>query len=309
MKKLIAIVGPTASGKSNVAIELAKQCNGEIISADSAQVYKGLDIGTAKVSNSETQGIKHYLIDIVGAETEYNVGEFQKDAQNAIDEITAKGKMPILCGGSGLYVNSVINEGYDLGLTQGDPKKRKELAALEKEHGQGYLYGILAEKFPNRAKKIHENDYQRILRGLEMDADIDENYTVNRWSSPYDLQIFGLQKERKLLYQGIDERVDNMFELGLIEEVAAALSMGYNPKGNALMALGYKEILPLLYGNAEVEEAKNTLKLNTRHFAKRQLTWFRRDPRIIWYDVGDFANIAEISFAIFTKLKQDKFII
>ncbi|MEG1336835.1 MAG: tRNA (adenosine(37)-N6)-dimethylallyltransferase MiaA, partial [Clostridiales bacterium] len=121
--------------------------------------------------------------------------------------------------------------------------------------------------------------------------------------------IFGLQKERKLLYQGIDERVDNMFELGLIEEVAAALSMGYNPKGNALMALGYKEILPLLYGNAEVEEAKNTLKLNTRHFAKRQLTWFRRDPRIIWYDVGDFANIAEISFAIFTKLKQDKFII
>ncbi|HMM05530.1 MAG TPA: tRNA (adenosine(37)-N6)-dimethylallyltransferase MiaA [Clostridiales bacterium] len=294
-QKLMAIIGPTATGKSELAVLLAKALNGEVISADSAQVYRGLNIGSAKISEGEKQGIRHHLLDIVSPKTDYNVGLFQKDAKAAIAEIAAKRKLPILCGGSGLYVNAVINSGYQLGQETAQPLQRKELLALEAEKGEGFLYAMVREKFPNRAAKIHPHDYQRILRALEMTEDSDA-HEENSWESPYTLSLYGLTMDREALYRRIESRVELMFEKGLVEEVRSLLQTGCKEQGNAMSALGYKEILPYLSGERNLLETKELLKRNTRHFAKRQLTWFRRDPRIIWFDVlreGGNQSIAE----------------
>lgn len=305
-KKLITIVGPTAIGKSDLAVTLGKSLKGEVISADSAQVYKGLDIGSAKITKEEQQNVPHHLLDIVGPETDYNIGMFQIDAKKAIDEITARGHLPILCGGSGLYVNSVVNEGYDLSDSPvSQPEKRKAWLAMEKEKGAGTLYAMLQEKYPNRAAKIHPNDYQRILRALEMEADLNPEQNT-RWESPYELSIYGLTVERSKLYQRIEERVDKMFALGLAGEVDHLLKIGYRPEGNALSALGYKEIIPYLKGEITEETAKETLKKNTRHFAKRQLTWFKRDPRIRWFDLFEDGGITSIANSIIS-LEKNKF--
>lgn len=307
-KSLIAIVGPTATGKSAVAIELALKINGEIISADSAQVYKGLDIGTAKIKAAESCGIQHHLIDIVGPETEYNASLFCDDALKAIDSIRSKNKIPILCGGSGLYINALIYQGNDLGSVSPDNDKREYYRQLEKNMGNGYLYGLLSAKFPRRAAKIHPHDYQRIIRALELTADLSDTNDNNRWLPRYDLAIFGLKRQRDLLYRGIEKRVDSMFVQGLKEEVAAALEHGYLPGSNAMSALGYKEIIPLLRGEIDEATAINNLKKNTRHFAKRQITWFKRDPNILWFDVDAYTGAKEISADIFNRLQQDKFI-
>ncbi|MGI5873205.1 MAG: tRNA (adenosine(37)-N6)-dimethylallyltransferase MiaA [Bacillota bacterium] len=300
-QKVIAIVGPTAAGKSALAVEVAKGLNGEIISADSAQVYRGMNIGTAKITSAETQGIRHHLIDIVGPETDYNIGRFQMDAGRAIRDIADRGKCPILCGGSGLYLYSVINSGYQLENTPlSSPEKREELKRIAEERGEGYLYECLKEKFPLRAGKIHPHDTQRVLRALEMNEDL-SGEEENRWDSPYQLSIYGLSMERSLLYQRIEERVERMFEEGLPEEVANLLAMGYRRDGNAMAALGYKELIPVLEHQCSIDDAKELLKKNTRHFAKRQITWFKRDPRIHWFDVSDAAQrkvIAETIIAL-----------
>lgn len=303
-QKLIVIVGPTASGKSSVAIALAKKVNGEIVSADSAQVYRGLDIGTAKVTLEEMEGIPHHLIDIVGPETDYNIALFQRDAKAAIGQIAMKGMMPILCGGSGLYVHSLINTNYHLPAGNSDPEQRKKWLEKEKTEGKGALYRILSERFPLRAAKIHPHDYQRILRALEMESDLAEADRQHLWESPYELSVWGLTMERSLLYRRIESRVEKMFQSGLVAEVQEALNAGYRPGGNALSALGYKEILPVLEGVYDLDCACELLKKNTRHFAKRQLTWFRRDPRIHWLQMEDFSETGAEGAAeyIFTNL-------
>ena len=286
-EKLIAVVGPTATGKSEIAVEIAARLNGEIISADSAQVYRGLDIGTAKIKREEQKGIRHHLLDIVGPETEYNIGRYQRDAKAAIDTVLSRGKIPILCGGSGLYVHAVLNESHDLSDSPpNDPIKREELKKMEEERGEGTLYEMLKNKFPRRAEKIHRHDLQRIIRALEMENDLEE-FGGDPWSCPYAALICGLNTERELLYQRIEKRVDRMFEDGLVAEVASLLAMGYPKNGNALSALGYKEILPIFEGIYDEETAKKILKKNTRHFAKRQITWFKRDPRIHWFEIND----------------------
>ena len=292
-QKLIAIVGPTATGKSELAVKLALALNGEVISADSAQVYKGFQIGAAKISAGEMSGVRHHLLDIVGPETDYNIGLFQRDAKDAIADIASRGKLPIFCGGSGLYINAVINEGYALAETAPDPTYREELLALEAERGEGTLYQLLKEKFPNRAAKIHSHDYQRILRALELKSDSGD--TAPSWESPYELSLYGLTMDREALYRRIETRVDEMFREGLVAEVEALLKAGYREDGNAMAALGYKEILPLFKGIYGKDEAKDVLKKNTRHFAKRQLTWFRRDPRIIWFDIGKEGTVTDIA--------------
>lgn len=308
MKKLIALVGGTATGKTAVAISLAGLLNTEIISADSAQVYKGLDIGTAKASSQEMKGIKHHLIDIVGPETEYNASLFCSDAAKAIENITNKEKIPILCGGSGMYINALIYKGYDLGSTAGDWHKRNQYLALEQANGKGYLHGLLAEKFPRRAAKIHPNDYQRTIRALEMTEDLTDEEQAEKWKSSFELQIFGLTRNRENLYQAIEARVEEMFSAGLVQEVEKALKLGYPIGGNAMSALGYKEIIPILQGEYSQDYAKELLKKNTRHFAKRQNTWFKRDPNIKWYDVEAYKTTEEIALNIFTRLKQEKFV-
>lgn len=306
MEKVIAIVGATATGKSQVAIDLALKLQGEIVSADSAQVYRGLDIGTAKVTVGEMRGVPHHLIDIVGPETDYNAAMFCQDAKLAFKQIKTAGKYPILCGGSGLYINSLLYQGYDLGSTMGNPEKRAYYQGLEREKGAGYLYELLKTKFPVRASKIHPHDYQRILRALEMQEDIPVE-GQNLWRTNYDLRIFGLSRNRASLYQAIEKRVDLMFAQGLVGEVQAALAAGYSPTGNAMAALGYKEILPLLRGEYTQDFASDLLKKNTRHFAKRQITWFKRDPNIKWLEVDDDTpqNIAQ---NIFMALKQEKYV-
>lgn len=296
-QKLLAIVGPTATGKSDLAVLLAKELNGAVISADSAQVYRGLDIGSAKIKEDEKQGIPHYLLDIAGPETDYNIGLFQHDAKAAIAEIAARGKLPVLCGGSGLYINSVINDTYQLEDIPANPEQRKKLLSLEEEKGKGYLYEMLKEKFPLRAAKIHPHDYQRLLRALEMNEDLAPG-TENVWKSPYDLSIYGLTMDRETLYQRIEKRVDTMFAAGLADEVSSLLQTGYKENGNAMSALGYKEIIPYLNGDYDLSYAKELLKKNTRHFAKRQLTWFKRDPRITWFDVMTEGNIRSIAHKI-----------
>lgn len=294
-KKLIAIVGPTATGKSDLAVLLAKELGGEIVSADSAQVYRGLNIGSAKITEEEKCGIRHHLLDIVGPETDYNIGLFREDARVAIDDIHHRNNLPILCGGSGLYINSVINIGYDLAeQPTGSKEQRNRWMALEEKEGKGTLHRLLEEKFPHRAEKIHPNDYQRILRALEMTEDCAPK-VKNQWESPYDLSLYGLTMERERLYRRIEERIDKMFAQGLVEEVAGLLAMGYQKESNALSALGYKEIIPLLEGKISQDEAAEQLKKGTRHFAKRQLTWFRRDPRIQWFDVFDDGGLKSIA--------------
>lgn len=294
-KKLIAIVGPTATGKSDLAVLLAKELGGEIVSADSAQVYRGLNIGSAKITEEEKCGIRHHLLDIVGPETDYNIGLFREDARTAIDDIHHRNNLPILCGGSGLYINSLINIGYNLAeQPTGSKEQRIRWMALEEKEGKGTLHRLLEEKFPHRAEKIHPNDYQRILRALEMTEDCAPE-AKNQWESPYDLSLYGLTMERERLYRRIEERIDKMFAQGLVDEVAGLLAMGYQKESNALSALGYKEIIPLLEGKISQNEAVEQLKKGTRHFAKRQLTWFRRDPRIQWFDVFDDGGLKSIA--------------
>ncbi len=284
--KLIAIVGPTATGKSEIAVEIAARLHGEIISADSAQVYRGFNIGTAKIKAEERKGIPHHLLDIVGPETEYNIGRYQIDAKASIDAVLNRRNIPILCGGSGLYIHAVLNESYDLSDSPAnDPDKREELKKIEEERGEGALYEMLKNKFPRRAEKIHPHDLQRIVRALEMKYDLEE-FSGDPWACPYNALICGLNTDRAVLYQRIEKRVDQMFKEGLVHEVADLLAMGYPKNGNALSALGYKEILPIFEGEYDEETAKEILKKNTRHFAKRQITWFKRDPRIHWFEIN-----------------------
>lgn len=287
---LIAIVGPTATGKSNLCLELAARLKTEVVSADSAQVYRGLDIGTAKLPpgrrySSDGTYIPHHLIDVVDPDCDFNIGRYQTMAKTAIAQIQAKGCLPILCGGSGLYVYSVINSAYRLSTVAGDRQRREQWLAEESRQGKGYLYRQLSAQYPRRAAKIHPRDYQRTLRALEQTEDLPAAAEDN-WQSPYDLRMFGLTAERDRLYERINDRVEEMFRAGLVAEVARLLAAGYHEEGNALAALGYKEIIPHLRGEISEAEAKERLKRNTRHFAKRQLTWFRRDPRIEWLTVS-----------------------
>lgn len=292
--RLIVIVGPTATGKSKVAVKVAKKINGEIVSADSAQVYIGMDIGTAKISHEEMSGINHYMIDVISPKQNFNIGLYQKKAKDIIERIQSDSHIPILCGGSGLYVNCIINNDYTLPQNSSDAGLRSYYLDLESKMGEGTIYRILSDKYPNRAKKIHPNDYQRILRALECESDVPEN-SITSWDSSYNLSVYGLNMNRNLLYQKIEDRVDTMFEEGLIDEVNHLLKNGVDISGNAMSALGYKEIIPYIKGECSLEKAKETLKKNTRHFAKRQITWFKRDPRIQWYHIEKEADLDTIS--------------
>ncbi len=293
--KLIAIVGPTATGKSDTAVALAARTNGEIISVDSAQVYRGLDIGSAKIKPSEMiaadgTAILHHLLDYLDPKEDYNIARFQIDAKAAIEDIQQRGKTPILCGGSGLYVHSLLNTSYQLEKEPGDAAYREELKELAAVKGLTYLYQRLQEEAPELAKKIHPNDEKRIIRALEKSRHGATKAPELNWESPYDLAIFGLYLPREILYQRIEKRIDQMLEAGLVAEVKSLLDQGVDPGSNALTALGYKEIIGYLAGRYDLEEAIRILKRDTRHFAKRQLTWFMRDPRIIWINITNMSD-------------------
>ena len=284
--KLVILTGPTAVGKTALSVALAKKIGGEIISADSMQVYRGMDIGSAKVTVEEMQGIPHFLIDEFDPAEEFHVVRFQEYAKRYIREIQERGHIPILVGGTGFYIQAVL---YDIDFTENgsDHSYREELEALAKEHGAEYLHTMLASVDPASAEAIHANNVKRVIRALEFYRETGErisehNEEERRKASPYQFAYFVLNDARDRIYANIDFRVDLMLEHGLVEEVRRLQAQGCTRDMVSMQGLGYKEILDYLDGRCSYEEAVRVLKRDTRHFAKRQLTWFRRERDVIW---------------------------
>ena len=291
-KPLIILTGPTAVGKTKASIGLAKALNGEIISADSMQVYREMDIGSAKIRPEEMQGVKHYLVDVLEPDEEFHVVRFQQMAKQAMEEIYAKGKVPIVVGGTGFYIQALL---YDIDFTESneDTSYREELECIAKEHGAEYLHEMLQAIDSASAESIHANNVKRVIRALEFykltGQKISEHNEKERAKeSPYEFCYFVLNDDRKLLYDRIDLRIDQMLEEGLVEEVTALKNKGYKKDMVSMQGLGYKEILDYLNGSCTLEEAVYILKRDTRHFAKRQLTWFRRERDVIWIDKNEY---------------------
>ncbi|NLL01363.1 MAG: tRNA (adenosine(37)-N6)-dimethylallyltransferase MiaA [Clostridiales bacterium] len=307
-KPLIILTGPTAVGKTSLSISLAKAVNGEIISADSMQVYKYMDIGTAKIRPEEMEDVPHYLISEFNPDEEFSVVKFQAYAKKYIESIYERNKIPILVGGTGFYIQAVL---YDIDFEENpsDRSYRKELELLAQTKGSEYLHGMLAKLDPKSSKTIHPNNIKRIIRALEYIRQTGEpisvhNETQREKSSPYNYKYFVLNKERAKLYEAINHRVDLMIENGLIDEVKQLLNMGYTKDMVSMQGLGYKEIIDYLEGNTSLEEAIDILKRDTRHYAKRQLTWFRREKDIIWVDKDNFSNEAAIIDFLLENLKD-----
>lgn len=308
-KPLIVLTGPTAVGKTSLSISLAKAVNGEIISADSMQVYKGMDIGSAKIRKEEMQGVTHYLVDILEPEEEFHIVKFQELAKAALEEIYAKGKIPILVGGTGFYIQAVTR---DIDFTQAEQETsyREELEQFAKEKGAEYLHEKLREVDSKSAENIHANNVKRVIRALEFyhqnGTPISEhNEEQKQQTSPYNLAYFVLTAPREILYERIDRRVDQMMEEGLLKEVKSLRERGCHRGMVSMQGLGYKEILAYLEGEYPLEEAVRILKRDTRHFAKRQLTWFRREQDVIWVDKEQFHwNEAEILEYMMSVLKE-----
>ena len=285
--KVVVICGPTASGKTALSIELAKRINGEIISGDSMQIYKDMDIGTAKPTKEEMQGIRHYLIDFVEPSKRYSVAEFKKDAENAIEEILKKGKVPIIVGGTGLYIDSLIY-GIEYQDIKIDEKYRKELEKRAEVEGLQKLYEEAYNIDSRAAEKISKNDKKRIIRILEIykatgKTKTEQEIESRKKESKYDYIVFAINMDRQKLYERINKRVDIMIEQGLIEEVENLLKK-YNKFPTAMQGLGYKEVVEYLDGKVAKEEMIEKIKMETRRFAKRQITWFKKNKQIIWID-------------------------
>ena len=291
-KPLVVLTGPTAVGKTKLSIALAKAINGEILSADSMQVYKHMDIGSAKIRPEEMEGVPHHLIDILEPWEEFNVVVFQKHCLECMEQIYDRSHIPILVGGTGFYIQALL---YDIDFTeqQCDETYRRQLEDLAREHGAEYLHGILREVDPASAEAIHANNIKRVIRALEFyhlsGKKISEhNETERQKQSPYNFAYFVLTDERAKLYERIDRRVDAMIEAGLVEEVKKLKSKGCSREMVSMQGLGYKEILAYLDGGCTLEEAVYIIKRETRHFAKRQLTWFKRERDVIWLDKQAF---------------------
>ena len=287
-ERLIIVAGPTAAGKSAAAVELALRIGGEIISADSMQVYRGMDIGSAKIRADEMRGVPHYLLDVLEPEEEFNVTVFQELARKAMDQIRSNGHIPIITGGTGFYIRSVL---YDTAFTENDTDKdyRHELETLGHEKGAAYLHEMLREQDPESAEAIHENNMKRVIRALEYLHDTGEpisehNARERKKQSPYDFRYFVMTMDRAHLYERIDRRVDLMMEEGLLQEVISLRDKGLARDAVSMQGLGYKQLLKYLDGEMTLPEAVAAIKQETRHFAKRQLTWFRREPDVIWVD-------------------------
>ena len=291
-RPLIVLTGPTAVGKTSLSISLAKAVNGEIISADSMQVYKKMDIGSAKIRPEEMQGVKHYLVDVLEPEEEFHIVKFQQMAKEAMEEIYEKGKIPILVGGTGFYIQAVTRD-IDFTEAQQENTYRAELEKLAETEGAEYLHDRLKEVDPASADTIHANNVKRVIRALEFYHQngtpiSTHNEEQKKQTSPYNLAYFVLNAPRDILYERIDKRVDQMLEEGLVKEVEGLKREGYHRGMVSMQGLGYKEILAYLEGEYPLEEAVRILKRDTRHFAKRQLTWFRRESDVIWVDKDKF---------------------
>ena len=289
---LVILTGPTAVGKTALSIHLAQAIGGEIISADSMQVYKGMDIGSAKIRPEEMQGVPHYLIDELEPDEEFHVVRFQQMAKKYLQQIYDHGHIPIVVGGTGFYIQALL---YDIDFTEnkGDLSIRQQLEALAAEKGAEYLHQKLAEVDPKSAEDIHANNVKRVVRALEFYQETgtrisEHNEQERQKKSPYHFAYFVLNDDRKKLYERIDQRIDQMLDDGLVEEVTFLKKKGYTRDMVSMQGLGYKEILDYLDGTISLEEAIYRIKRDTRHFAKRQITWFKRERDVIWISKDDF---------------------
>lgn len=300
VKDLIILTGPTAVGKTNISIRLAKQLDGEIVSADSMQIYKGMDVGSAKISKEEMQGIPHHMIDIVAPDESFSVSDFKERAEEAIEDIISRGKMPIVVGGTGLYINSLIYN-YDFACTDKDLQYREHLQSLAELHGKEYVHSMLKEVDSASYERLYPNDLKRVIRALEVfkvtGKTLNEYNQENQavlYDIPYNVHYFVINMNREELYRRIDQRVDIMLDYGLVDEVIKLKEKGYTSNMQSMKGIGYKEILDYLDGKMSYDEAVYLIKKGSRNYAKRQLTWFRKEERAFWLSKEDFEDENDI---------------
>lgn len=312
-EKLLVLVGPTAVGKTKLSLTLAERYDAEIVSGDSMQVYRGMDIGTAKATPEERARVPHHMIDIHDPDYPFSVAEFQQRAAELIRDINGRGKLPFIVGGTGLYIESVCY-GFRFGEGGSDEAFRAEMQAYAETRGAEALHERLREADPEMAEKLHPNDLRRVIRALEVHhltgERLSEQLKGQKKQTPYELCIIGLTMDRALLYNRIEKRIDQMIEEGLVDEVRSLLNRGYGKDLVSMQGLGYKEIALFLEGRCTFDEAVELLKRNTRRFAKRQLSWFRHMQDIQWVDVTDMENfsdhLSEIHAIIAGKLTLDR---
>lgn len=310
---LIILTGPTAVGKTELSIRLAKAVNGEIISADSMQVYRYMDVGTAKITAEEMQGVPHHLIDVLEPSEDFNVFLFKEMAEKALDNIYKKGKIPVVTGGTGFYIQALL---YDINFedTDADSDFRTEMYRLAEEKGNEYVHGLLKEVDPVSASEIHFNNIKRVIRALEYHNQTgkkisEHNEEQRRNESPYNFLYVVLNDDRVKLYERINKRVDLMFENGLTKEVDRLIEMGCHRDMTSMKAIGYREFFDYYDGNADLSQVRENIKTDTRHFAKRQLTWFRREKEVTMVNVNEFKSDKEKILEYMVKLIKEKGII
>lgn len=305
---ILILTGPTAVGKTDLSIELAKKLNGEIISADSMQIYKYMDIGSAKVTKDEMQGIVHHLIDFLEPDEEFSVSEFKKMAEACIDDIHSRGKLPIIIGGTGLYLNSLL---YDMEFANvnSDPKIRKELEDLHREHGNEYMHELLRSLSVEAADRIHPNNVVRVIRAIEickLGGQISDFSTDLRENTKYLPTIIVLNRDRKVLYDRINLRVDIMMKKGLLEEVENLYKMGFTKNLTSMKAIGYKEVIDYFDGSVSLEQAIDQIKQGSRRYAKRQITWFKRYDKALWIDLDKITKLDDQINIIEKEIKNNE---
>lgn len=304
--KIIAVAGPTASGKTALAVEIAKAVGGEIVSCDSMQIYKEMSIGTAKPDAEEMQGIPHHMLDFVEPERRYSVADFVEDARACIDDILARGKVPVIAGGTGLYMDSVLNN-ISFADFDSDPDFREEMQKMAEAEGNDAVHNLLQKIDPEAAEKIHPNNVRRVIRALEVCKVTGKTFTqVNLESvrdAVYDALIIGIDRNREQLYERINLRVDIMLEKGLLAEVKRLWEKGIGADTTAMQAIGYKELARFLDGRCSYDDAVDKIKMESRRYAKRQLTWFRRNPEIVWFDADEEGFYEKVFEKCFTFLK------
>lgn len=306
MDKIVALAGPTAVGKTKFAIEIAKHFNGEIVSCDSMQLYKYMNIGSAKPTEEELAQVKHHLVDFVDPRDDFSVAQYQKEAKKAIKDILSRGKLPVISGGTGLYLNSLLYE-MDFSPVPQNFEFRNSLEKLAEEKGSEELHEMLKNKDPRAAEEIHPNNTKKIIRALERlregEGKVRAFKDISMETTDYEPILIALTRDRSELYERINKRVDILVEQGLFDEVKTLMEMGLTAENISMKGIGYKEIIDCFMGKETPETAIEKVKKNTRHYAKKQLTWYRRYDKIKWYDISDFRDDEEACKELITWLE------
>ena len=290
---ILILTGPTAVGKTALSIELSKVLGGEIISADSMQIYRKMDIGSAKISQEEMDSVVHHMIDVVDPDEDFSVADFHDMASQIISDIHKRGKLAIVTGGTGLYLNCLVYD-MDFGGTNSDPSVRKELEEILNDKGKDYLYRLLQDLSPEAAKRIHPNNTKRVIRAIEVyktGGEMGDFSNDLKYNPKFDAKIIVLNKDRSILYDRINQRVDMMFDMGLLDEVKGLHQMGYTSQMQSMKGIGYKEVLEYFDGKMTLEESIDILKQGTRRYAKRQITWFKRYENALWLDLDKVTEL------------------